>query len=150
MAYREQTFIERSAERCFCDSTAIVRCRCCRRPRCDEHRERGLCNRCGQALDRRRPALADAAWWFGGRIAVAGAAIVIGMGIFAPWVALVLLWIMLVLVPLLAVGGGLVGHRVIVDREIAKLRPWLSTTLGELPPPSEEVPFPEAPPPRHD
>jgi len=144
VAYRAQTYIERSAERCFCDSTEVVRCRCCRRPRCAAHRERGLCTRCGQALERRRPALADAAWWIGGGVGLAAAAILVPLGVFVPSLPLVGLWV--AMAPLLAVVGGLVGHRVVVRREIARLRPWLSTTLGELPAPELEPAWPDAPP----
>ena len=63
--FRTQPYVERSAERCFCDAAMVRRCRCCRRPRCGEHVARGLCDRCGQALDRRRGGLSAVAWTLG-------------------------------------------------------------------------------------
>ncbi len=137
MAYREQAFIERSAERCFCDVPVTKRCRCCRRPRCEEHREQGLCTRCRQAIDRRRSALQSTAWWIGGIAGVVGT------------LTMFLLAMMFLAVPLgalLAVGAGLGAYRVLVARTIKELRPSLSVLVGELPAPSLDETSVEFPP----
>ena len=46
--YREQEFVER----CQCEAPAIGPCGSCGRARCAAHLERGLCNRCAQAIGR--------------------------------------------------------------------------------------------------
>lgn len=46
--YREQEFVER----CSCDAPAVALCEACGRARCELHRERGLCMRCTEAIQR--------------------------------------------------------------------------------------------------
>jgi len=51
--YREQEFVERCFfELCFCDAPAVAPCEACGRARCALHRERGLCMRCTEAIQR--------------------------------------------------------------------------------------------------
>ncbi len=125
--------IARGDERCFCDAAMARRCRCCRRPRCDEHLARGLCDRCGQAVDRRRPGLSAWAWTIGGG---AGAALTLGLTLVGVTSAIVLGFAVAV------VAGG-AGYQALVARAINQLRPELATTVGELPlPPRDEPNFP--------
>ncbi len=134
--FRTQTYVERSAERCFCDAVMVRRCRCCRRPRCGEHVARGLCDRCGQALDRRRGGLSAAAWMLGG---AAGAIAALAMLIAHSTSAVV---VGLAVAPVV----GVVVHRALITRSIKQLRPELATTVGELPPPERTFEeFPAAP-----
>lgn len=137
MPYRAQPYLERSAERCFCEALAVRRCRCCRRPRCADHVARRLCDRCGQAVDRIRPAAASAAWVWGGAVGLV--------------VALALLAAALPLAAPIALGvgplAGLAAYRSLVARRIRALRPVMATTVGELPAPARDESFPEAPPP---
>ncbi|MBK7077524.1 MAG: hypothetical protein IPH44_35040 [Myxococcales bacterium] len=134
--FRTQPYVERSAERCFCDAAMVRRCRCCRRPRCGEHVARGLCDRCGQALDRRRGGLSAVAWTLGG---VAGAIAALAMLVAHSTSAVVVG---------LAVASvvGVVAHRALLARTIKQLRPMLATTVGELPLPERNFEeFPAAP-----
>lgn len=119
--------------RCFCDAAMVRRCRCCRRPRCGEHLARGLCDRCGQAVDRRRPALSAWAWTIGGAV---GAAVTLGLHVAGVASAIVFG------LAGAAVGGRL-GYQALVAVAIARLRPELAATVGELPlPPRDEPNFP--------
>lgn len=134
--FRTQRYVERSAERCFCAAVMVRRCRCCRRPRCGEHVARGLCDRCGQALDRRRSGLAAVAWTLGGGAgAIAALALLLAHSISAVVVGLAV-----------APVVGVVVHRALIARAIKQLRPQLATTVGELPAPARDFEeFPAAP-----
>lgn len=59
VTYREQTF----TERCYCDEPATRACAACHRPRCDAHiARRGLCHRCGEAVEVDVEARASSRW----------------------------------------------------------------------------------------
>ena len=128
MAYREQAYVERSAERCFCDAAMLRRCRGCRRPRCAAHLARRLCDRCGQALARRRGGLSAIAWTLG---VVAGALTALALLVAHLTSAVV---VGLAVAPVV----GVVVYRALVARAIKQLRPTLATTVGELPPPPRD------------
>jgi len=128
MAYREQAYVERSAERCFCDAAMARRCRCCRRPRCAEHVARGLCNRCDQAIARRRDGIATRAWLFSGVVGVALTVAMIAVGMPAGILGAVAL----------AAAVRVGSERALLARTIKQLRPGLATTVGELPAPATD------------
>lgn len=134
--FRSQAYIERSAERCFCDAAMLRRCRCCGRPRCGEHLARRMCDRCGQALARRRGGLSAIAWTLG---VVAGALTALGLLVAHSTSAVV---VGLAVAPIV----GVVVYRALVGRAIKQLRPTLATTVGELPSPERTFDeFPAAP-----
>ena len=126
MAYRDQAYVERSAERCFCDATMARRCRCCRRPRCAEHLARGLCDRCDQAIARRRAGIAARAWMLSGVVGVALTVAMIAVGVPAGALGAVVL----------AAAARVGSERVLLARTVKQLRPGLATTVGELPAPA--------------
>ena len=128
MASREQAYVERSAERCFCDAAMARRCRCCRRPRCGEHLARGLCNRCDQAIARRRDGIATRAWLFSGVVGVALTVAMIAVGMPAGILGAVAL----------AAAVRVGSERALLARTIKQLRPGLATTVGELPAPATD------------
>jgi hypothetical protein len=132
MAYREQPFVERSAERCFCEVVAATTCRCCGRPRCQAHVRDGLCDRCDQAVARERPRAATTGW-----IAGCVLAVVVTAGLL-PIIGPIGL-----LVRLPAAGlGGVAANAIAIRRRVRALGPVLSQTVGELPPAAAEEPFP--------
>lgn len=139
-AYREQTYVERSAERCYCDEPVARRCRCCRRPRCRAHLTRGLCSRCGQAVARGAAGRTSVAW-------------IVGIGVGAALLfACVAAGMLVAAGPAVAAAAvAAVGsHRALTARAVRRLRPMLATTVGELPGPARDFePFPSAPPPRN-
>lgn len=87
-----------------------------------------MCDRCGQALARRRGGLSALAWTLG---------VVAGAGTAA---ALLVAHLTSAVVVGLAVAPvvGVVVYRALVARAIKQLRPTLATTVGELPPPPRD------------
>lgn len=140
MPYREQTYVERSAERCFCDAVEVRPCRCCRRPRCRDHRARGLCDRCHQALARSESTRTTWSWLTGG---TAGVTVALGALLAFASASGVVLGIPL------AVAVGAATRQAMLQRAILAQRPRLATTVGELPAPVAEERFPDAPSPRY-
>ncbi len=128
MAYREQAYVERSAERCFCDAAMARRCRCCRRARCAEHLARGLCDRCGQAIARRRDGIATRAWLLSGVVGAALTVAMIAVGMPAGILGAVAL----------AAAVRVGSERALLAGTIKQLRPGLATTVGELPAPARD------------
>jgi hypothetical protein len=133
-AYREQTYVERSAVRCFCDAVTTRSCACCRRPRCRDHLARGLCDRCHQAVARSEPTHATWSWLTG---AVAGVSLALGTLLALGSASGVLLGIPL------AVAVGAATRQALIRRSIRALRPRLATTVGELPASIPDQAFPK-------
>jgi hypothetical protein len=143
VTYREQEYTERPGAslvlRCYCDAPAEVNCATCRRARCAQHVQRGLCSRCASAVERELSASSSKRWWISTSAGFAFAFAMLMLEAFGRGS----LGLMFVGLPI-AVTLGEVLRRRARARLMRELRPKLATTVGELPPPPSEEPFPEA------
>ncbi|HEY0986336.1 MAG TPA: hypothetical protein VGD80_04755 [Kofleriaceae bacterium] len=121
--YREQEFIER----CQCDAPATGSCASCGRARCAAHLERGLCNRCMQAIGREMDAL-------GTRRFVTAS--VVGVTITLATLVAHLTFGIVIAAPV-AFATFFRQRAVQRRRLIARMGPALSASKGELPSPAQ-------------
>jgi hypothetical protein len=119
--YREQGYVER----CHCEAAAIAACGSCGRARCGLHLERGLCNRCAQAVSRALDARSTQ------RFVVSSVA---GTGVTLAFLVAQLTVGIAIGIPL-AVATFLGMRAAQRRRLIAQMGPALSASKGELPPP---------------
>jgi hypothetical protein len=135
--YRDQDYVEPPAKllalRCYCGAPATTDCASCRRPRCAAHVERQLCSRCTEAVEREVRRSSGGCWVVSG---AAGVAVAVAM-LCLHSVALPLTGL-----PLALITGALL-RRLRRAQAIRELRPWLAATVGELPSPPRDEPFPE-------
>lgn len=117
--YREQVFVER----CHCEAPAVGPCESCGRARCTLHLERGLCNRCSQAIGRELDARGDR------RLVIAsGIAVALVLGTVAAHLTFG------IVIALPAALASFFGQRAMQRRRlIAQMGPALSASRGELP-----------------
>ena len=132
--FRDQTYVER----CYCEVPAIGPCGSCGRARCAAHLDRGLCNRCTQAVTRELSQRSGSRWWLASASGVGVAVTMLVAHVFTG----------VILGLPLAVAVHAVTKRVQRRRIIAEAGPALAASKGELEAPSrEDSTFPSAPPP---
>lgn len=126
--YREQEFVER----CVCNDPAVGPCGSCGRARCANHLERGLCNRCNQAIGRELAARSNQRFVVA---SVSGTALTVGTMIAHLTFGIV--------IGLPLAFATFFGLRAMQRRKlIALMGPALAASKGELPQPERKPDIP--------